>query len=198
MCASSRWLCAFACWVRALQIAAAIGLASAAAAEPAVTSIDVRQSQDRYIVDLVLRLAVPRELAFEVLVDFEHMANWVPNIREGRVLMREAARATIEYEGVVRYGFLAVPFTTVSVVEYAVPTWIHSTQIQGTMKRHESRIELTAEGMGTRLDYHAEMVPGAIAAVVVNERRIEHELREQFDAIAAEMLRRSNATPARE
>jgi hypothetical protein len=175
--------------------AGALGLASAAAAESAVTNIEVRQTEDGYVVDLVMWVAVPRELAFEVLVDFEHMASWVPNVRDSRVLKRETNRATIQYQGVVRYGFLAVPFTTVRELEFTAPVWIHSTQTKGTMKRHESRIHFAAVGAGTRLDYHVEMVPGAMAGLVLNKWRVEHELREHFDAIAAEILRRKEAIP---
>ena len=193
--ARPRWFSAFAGWLRAMQIAAALGLASAAAAESAISSIEVRRTEDGYVVDLVMWVAVPRELAFKVLVDFEHMASWVPNVRDSRVLKREANRATIEYEGVVRYGFLTVPFTTVREIEFAAPAWIHSTQIKGTMKRHVSRIDLAAEGTGTRLDYHVEMVPSVIAAAVLSKRRVEQELREHFDAITAELLRQKEAIP---
>jgi hypothetical protein len=38
-------------------------------------------------------------------------------------------------------------------------------------------------------------VPGAMAALVLNKWRVEHELREHFDAIAAEILRRKEAIP---
>lgn len=179
-----------------MQIAAALGLPAAASAESAVTSIEVRQTEDGYIVDLAMWVAVPRELAFEVLVDFEHMASWVPNVRDSRVLKRETNRATIEYEGVVRYGFLTFPFTTVREIEFATPAWIHSKQIGGSMKRQESHIDFAVDGAGTRLAYHVEMVPNAIAAVLLNKRRVEDELREHFDAIAAEILRRKKAIPA--
>jgi len=63
------------------------------------------------------------------------------------------------------------------------------------MKRHESRITFADEDKGTRLDYHAEMVPGPIAALVTNPQRVELELREHFEAIAAEILRRQEASP---
>ena len=64
------------------------------------------------------------------------------------------------------------------------------------MKRHKSRISLAAEDAGTRLDYHLEMVPSAVAAALLNKVRLEQEFRETFDAAAGEMLRRkSAATP---
>lgn len=190
--AGGRWCCALG-GLRALLVAVALG--SAAAAQAAITSLDVRQTDEAYVVDLTLWVAAPRELAFDVLVDFEHMANWVPNLRESQVLRREAGRATVEYQGAVPLGFLEVPFTTVREVEFTRPEWIRTSQLKGTMKRHESRITFTADGKGTRVDYHAEMAPGAIAALVTNPQRVEHELREHFEAIAAEILRRQGASP---
>ena len=180
-----------------MLIAVALGRASALAAESAVTSIEVRQTAEGYVVDLVMRAPVPRELAFEVLVDFEHMATWVPNVRDSRVLKREANRATVEQHGVAHFGLLAIPFTTVREVEFAAPASIHSTQVKGSMKRVESRMKLTSEGAGTRLDYHVEIVPGAAAAAVLSKSFLDHEFREQFDAIIAEMVRRNGgAVPA--
>jgi uncharacterized protein YndB with AHSA1/START domain len=184
---------ALACGLRALLIAVALGWAPNGTA--AITSIDVRQTEEAYVVDLTMWVPAPRELAFEVLVDFEHMASWVPNVRDSRVLRRDANRATVEYQGVVPFGFLAVPFTTVREIEFLRPDWIRTSQLSGTMKRHESRITFAAEAEGTRLEYHVEMVPGFIAAVVTNRRRVEFELREHFDAIAAEILRRKDAPP---
>jgi len=191
--AAGRRCSALACGLRALLVALSLGLAATASAT--ITNIDIRRMEETYVVDLTLWVAAPRELAFEVLVDFEHMASWVPQVRESRVLRHEAGRATVEYQGAVRLGFLAIPFTTVREVEFARPYWIRTSQLKGTMKRHESRITFTDEDKGTRLDYHAEMVPGPIAALVTNPQRVELELREHFEAIAAEILRRQEASP---
>ena len=104
---------------------------------------------------------------------------------------------TVEYKGSVRFGAMTVPFTTVREVEFAAPALIESNQIKGTMKRHKSRISLADEDSGTRLDYHLEMVPSAIAGGLLSKVRLEQEFRETFDAAAREMLRRkSAATPA--
>jgi carbon monoxide dehydrogenase subunit G len=138
---------------------------------------------------------VARELAFDVLVDFEHISNWTSSVRQSRVLKREANKVTVEYSGSVQMGPVAVPFTALREVELSPPVLIESTQIKGTMRRHKSRIRLAAEGAGTRLDYHLEMEPSTFAAAFLNRSRIEQELRDTFDAAAAEMLRRPAAAP---
>lgn len=181
-----------------LSALAAIGLAlgSTAAAETAVRTIEVRSTGEGYVADLVMWTPVARDLAFDVLVDFEHIANWTPNVHESRVVKREPNRVTVEYSGSVRIGAVIVPFTTLREIELSAPALIVSTQIEGTMRRHKSRISLATEGAGTRLDYHLEMEPSAIAGAMLNRARIEQELRDTFDAAAGEMLRRkSAATP---
>lgn len=181
----------------AVTLAFGVGLGSAVAAESAVRQAEVRRTDDGYVADLVLWVSAPRELVFAVLADFEHMPDWVPNLRQSRVLQREAGRATVEYQGVVRYGVLTVPFATTREITISAPEWIRTTQTKGTMKRHESRMDLVAEGAGTRIDYRVLMVPNALAALVMNERRVATELSEHCEAIAAEIRRRKNAALSR-
>lgn len=176
-----------------LALAAVLACASAAGPSTAIDSVEVRPNADGYAVDLVFHAPVPRELAFEVLADFDHMADWIPNLRESRVVRREGQRLTIEQKGTAHFGRLSFPFTTVREIELAAPASIHSTQVKGSMKRFESWMSLAAEGAATRLHYHAELTPGAIAATVLSRSFLEHEFAEQFEAVVAEMVRRKAA-----
>lgn len=171
----------------------AIGIGSAAAGVSAVRSVEVRPAGQGFVVDLVMWAPVRRELAFDVLVDFEHISDWSPNVRESRVINLDSHSATVEYSGHVHLGFVAIPYTTVRAVEFAAPAVIETTQIRGTLRRHVSRSVLATEGAGTRLVYHLEMEPSAISAPLVNKVRIERELRETFEAAAGEMVRRKAA-----
>jgi ribosome-associated toxin RatA of RatAB toxin-antitoxin module len=161
-----------------------------------VTSIDVRRTAEGYVVDLVMRAPAPPELAFEVLVDFEHRASFVPSLSESRIVRRQTNKLTVEQQGVARFGYLRLPFTTVREIEFSAPDAIHSTQIKGSMERLESHMKLAAEGTGTRLDHHIEMTPGIVAAAVLSRSFLEHEFGEQFDAIIAEMVCRKGGIAA--
>lgn len=190
-----RWSSALAWGLRAALLAIVAGLADAADAGSVVEHAEVRSTDSGYVADLVIWLPAPRQLAFAVLVDFERMPDWVPYLHQTRILKRDANRVTVEHQGVVRYGILTLPFTTLREVEFAAPDWIRTTQIRGTMRRHESRMSFAEDRAGTRIDYHVEMDPGALAALVMNERRVESELREHCEAISAEILRRKDAIP---
>jgi ribosome-associated toxin RatA of RatAB toxin-antitoxin module len=194
--ACRRWSSALARGLRAALLAIAAGLPAAADSGSVVEHAEVRQTNGGYVADLVIWLPAPRELAFAVLVDFERMPGWVPYLRQTRVLERDANRVIVEHQGVVRYGILTVPFTTLREVEFAARDRIRTIQVRGTMKRHESWMGFADDRAGTRIDYHVEMEPSALAALVMNERRVESELREHCEAIGAEILRRKDAAPA--
>ena len=195
--AAGRWTLALVCGLLPALPAHAVGPGSPMAAESAIRQTEVRRTDDGYMADVVLWVAAPPEVAFAVLVDFEHMPDWVPNLRQTRVLKREPGRVTVEHQGVVHYGILTVPFTTLREISFSAPDWIRTTQIEGTMKQHQSRMDFVTEGAGTRIDYHVQMVPSVLAALVMNERRVASELTEHCDAIAAEILRRKLATPSK-
>ena len=162
-----------------------------AATETAIRSIDIAQDSDAYVANVVMFAPVATDVAWQVLTDFDHMAKWVPNVRESKVIAREPNAVTIEQDGVAKFGILSFSYVSVRHIEPDPPRTIRSTQIKGNMRRLESLMTLAPDGNGTKLVYHLEMVPGALAATVMSKEFLEHELREQFGAIIGEMVRRS-------
>lgn len=162
-----------------------------AATETAIRSIDIAHDSDAYVANVVMFAPVATDLAWQVLTDFDHMAEWVPNVRESKVIEREPNAVTIEQHGVAKFGIASFSYVSVRHIEPDPPRTIRSTQVKGNMRRLESLMTLAPDGNGTRLVYHVEMVPGGLAATVMSKEFLEHELREQFGAIIAEMVRRS-------
>ena len=162
-----------------------------AATEGTIRSIDIAKDSDAYVANVVMFAPVATDVAWQVLTDFDHMAEWVPNVRESKVIAREANAVTIEQHGVAKFGIASFSYVSVRHIEPDPPRTIRSTQIKGNMRRLESLMTLAPDGNGTKLVYHLEMVPGALAATVMSKEFLEHELREQFGAIIAEMVRRS-------
>jgi carbon monoxide dehydrogenase subunit G len=162
-----------------------------AATETAIRSIDITQATDAYVANVVMVIPVPTDVAWQVLTDFDHMAEWVPNVRESKVIAREPNAVTVEQHGVAKFGLASFPYVSVRRMESDPPRTIRSTQLKGNMRRLESLMTVAPDGDGTKLVYHFEMVPGPLAATVMSKEFLEHELREQFGAIIEEMVRRS-------
>ena len=165
--------------------------ASHVAADSPVRNVNVVYDGEAYVLDAVMFAPVPQAAAWDVLTDFDRMADWVPNTRESRVLKREGNSATIEQRGVAKYGVASFPYTTERRMDMNKPVSIRATQVKGSLRRVESLMTLDPEGDGTRLTYHLEIVPSLLAATVISKTFLEHEIPEQFGAIIGEMVRRA-------
>ena len=165
-----------------------------AAATPTLLDDDVEVSFDQgtYFGHLNILLPVPPGVAWEVLTDFDHMASFVPNLEESRVLNRDAQGATIAQKGRIRYGILSFAFESERRVEFHPQEGLLLARaLSGTARHMASTLRLQAEGPGTRLDYRVEMSPGRWVPSTLGKSGMRHEMAEQFSAIAVEMLRRA-------
>ncbi|MCX7893825.1 MAG: SRPBCC family protein [Burkholderiales bacterium] len=176
----------------AAALALAAALAAPAVAEPGMR-VEIARSGDAFMVDAHLVAPVPPREAWAVLTDFEHMSAFVPNLVESRVAGRSASRLTVAQKGVARFGVVSFPFESVREVDLVPHESVRSRTVGGTAGRVESFTRLAAAGAGTRIHYHLEVVPGFWFPGFVGEALLEQEVREQFEAIVQEMLRRQRA-----
>jgi hypothetical protein len=70
---------------------------------------------------------------------------------------------------------------------------IQSHMISGNMRKMEGRTQLVDEGAQTRIIYHTDSIPGVWIPPIVGKVFIEHEIREQFQQIRDEIIRRKQA-----
>ena len=177
-------------WTRTLVLVLALACNAAAAADSPVRKLDVAFEGDAYVVNAVFFAPAPPNVAWDVLTDFDKLQGWVPNVAESKVLKREDSVVTVEQRGVAKYGAASFPYVTERRIELKPPSGIKTAQVKGNMKRVESTIALEAEGKGTRIVYHLEIVPSLLAGAVMSKAFVEHEVGDQFTAIVGEMTRR--------
>ena len=139
-----------------------------AADSPYVRSVTVTRDDAGYVCEAVLFAPVLPALAWEVLTDVDHMVDWVPNLRQSRVLKREGDVAIIEQVGLAQFAFLSFTFTTERRLELNRPVSISAVQIRGDARRYNSVLRLRPEATGTQLNYRAEFEPGFLAALVLS------------------------------
>jgi len=171
--------------------AALLAWSTTAADTSPIRSIDVTKDSDAYVADIVMFAPVPTAIAWAVLTDFDHMANWVPNVRESKIVSSDGNVLTIEQQGVAKFGLAQFPYTSVRQMTLDPENSVRAKQTKGSMKRLESVMNVSSEGNGTRLNYHLELVPSGLAATVMSKEFLQHEMTEQFTAIVQEMVRRS-------
>lgn len=177
----------------AVFIVELLGAGSVGVAEAAQEMvIDVARSGEAFVVDALMFVPVPRRDAWAVLTDFDGMSGFVPTLSESATTRRSGNRLVIAQKGVARFGPLRFPFESVREVELHPYDTVRSRNIRGNMRQLDSVTRLGDADGGTRISYHVQAIPGFWFPGVMGETILRHEVREQFEAIVKEMLRRKD------
>jgi carbon monoxide dehydrogenase subunit G len=180
----------------------ALGLACSsparAADEPppvvAEREVNVQREGNSFSIDLVMQARVPPAVAWAVLTDFDHMAEFIPNLSHSQVLQRNENVLKISQKGKAHWGPLTMNFESLREVTLLPQREIRTHGLSGTIKRVESSMTLEAEGSGTRLHYHTEVEPGSWFPPLLGPAKVREETAAQFSAILQEMAQRQAAS----
>lgn len=159
-----------------------------APSEDIVVTVETRGST--VIIDVEVPINVSPEEAWPTLVDYDHMAEFIPNLNESRILSRDGNHLRIVQKGRAQRGPLSFSFENVRDVVLAPPNEIRTKLVSGTLRNAESltRIERTANGM--RLLNHGEYTVGPLVPVSIVSDGVAAETKENFALMRAEVMRR--------
>lgn len=150
-----------------------------------------------YYASLSLQVAVPPALALEVLTDFDHMAEFVPNLTASRIVSHTGNVYRIAQQGRAGFGLFGVRFESERQIEVLPDGRLLSKALSGSTKYMRSELRVQGSAGGSRLDYRIEVIPEHWAPATVGVSFMRHELAEQFTALLREMERRQKARSAR-
>ncbi|MEC4722320.1 SRPBCC family protein [Noviherbaspirillum sp. CPCC 100848] len=154
--------------------------------------IAVRKEGATVIVDVGMPVKASLRSAWEVLTDYDHMAEFFPNLDSSKVVEQQGNRLRIEQTGKVAYGPLSFPFESVREIVLTPYSKVHSKAVAGTIKHGEAITRLVSEGSTTRIFYHSESVPNTWVPPGIGPNLIAGRTREQFASLREEILRRAN------
>ena len=178
--------------VAALVLLLAFGPVCANGVAPVVADSDVlvERSGSSFSVEVVMHVPVPVALAWAVLTDFDHMADFVPNLKTSQVVERGDSMLKISQKGTARYGVFTADFESMREIRLVPQREIHSHAVGGSAKRMDSVMRLEAEEGGTRLRYSLQVQPAVWFPPLIGPALVRHETAEQFSAVLREMVRR--------
>lgn len=182
-------------WIAVLALQAASAWPDA----PRDDDIAVTARKDGGTVILDASFVVPagQQETWAVLTDFEHMADFISNLTSSSVVSRSDGVLRVAQKGRAVHGLLSFDFDSVRDIELSPPNAIRSRVVSGSIEKLDGLTRLYPEGATTRVVYHAEVIPKVWVPPVVGLHFIEHETREQFAEIRAEVLRRREGLPRR-
>lgn len=173
-----------------LSLLICVSLGSAHCAEKEVV-VAVSELGDGFIVQATIRPPVSLRTAWDVLVDFDQMASILSNLTASKVVSRNGNVLIVKQEGVARFGIFSYSFKAEREIRMEPPRQILSRNLSGTLKRMESKLQLTpSTAGGVRIDYRAEIAFDSIIAGLFGVSFLSHEVDEQFQSIVTEMKRR--------
>jgi ribosome-associated toxin RatA of RatAB toxin-antitoxin module len=121
-------------------------------------------------------VAATPSLAWRILTDYKHFADYLPNLKSVRVVSRNGDRVIVEQLGAARFLFFSQPIRLVVQVHEQAPDRIDISLVDGDMKTYRASWELSpvAGESGTRVVYNATIepkfdVPGIVGASVVRK-----------------------------
>jgi carbon monoxide dehydrogenase subunit G len=171
-----------------------------AMAEPAVDEdieVKVKIAGESVTVDLSLVVPATRQEVWSVLTDFGHMADFISNLKESRVISTSGNTLKIFQRGVATYGPINFPFESTREIRLTPFDKIKSHMISGNMRKMEGMTRLVDEGGQTRIIYHTDTIQEVWVPPLAGNLFIEHEIREQFKEMRNEIMKRKRVnTPS--
>lgn len=155
-------------------------------------NVRVTEQSGTLTLNISFRVPVTPRQAWDVLTDFEHMSDFIPNLETSQVLLRTAKTVQVEQKGRISLGMLPIPYQSTRLIELTPYQLIRSHALSGNT-RLDSVMVLTTSGTGTLLNYSATAVPDLPVPSSLVSSYMGEMLEHQFKAMGKEMLRRAAA-----
>ena len=153
--------------------------------------IETAEQDEAVLVKASAIMQVRPTTAWNVISDYEHLAEFVPGMHSSRVLQRNGNQVLLEQKGSL--GFLF--FRQAIEIRLAVNEWpqqrIIAHSVGGNLKQMDGSytLETLADGR-VRLSYSARLVPAFTIPPLLGKAVVRQLLTRQFKALVDEILHR--------
>ncbi|MCX7154752.1 MAG: SRPBCC family protein [Proteobacteria bacterium] len=158
-------------------------------------SIETTRQGDFFLVDASVDLQSDVRIVWQVLSDYDRLAQFIPDMKSSRVVERNAEGPVVEQLGEYSFLFFSQPIEVRLQVVETPPHRIVSRAVAGSFREMTGSYDLSPISGGVRLRYAGRMNPkfdvppffGTVAVRAVAEK--------QFRGMVDEILRRSMKAP---
>jgi ribosome-associated toxin RatA of RatAB toxin-antitoxin module len=154
-------------------------------------SIESGAEGDAVTVTASAQMQVDPRTVWNVISDYDHLAEFIPDMRSSRAIRRDGNQVLVEQTG--GFGFLFFRQhveVKLAVVEFPLQR-IVAHAVDGNLREMDGRYELQSLPAGTiRLSYFGRLVPDFPVPPIVGNIMVRRLLARQFTAMVKEILRR--------
>jgi hypothetical protein len=178
-----------------LLMCSVLFMAAALAEPPQDTDIAVKVhiARDNVTVDVILAIPATRQEVWVVMTDYEHMADFVSNLKESKIVSISEGTLKIFQRGSATFGPIKFPFESTREIRLIPFDEIRSRMISGNMRKMEGTTQLIDEGGKTRIIYHTDTIQETWIPSIIVKVFIENEIRERFRELRNEIMKRKRA-----
>ena len=137
------------------------------------------------------------ELAFEVLTDYDRMADFLPGMLTSEVAARRGHSVVVEQSAEEGMLFFTQRIDVRLAIDESPPRRISIRALAGSFKQLTGTYELTRMDGGTMIDYRARFIPDFRLPAMIGLYAVQRSLERHLAALAAEMERRASHGAAR-
>lgn len=167
----------------------------AVAAEADQVRVEARRVGDAVLVSAGARIRADLDTAWTVLTGYDDYAEFIPDLKSSRVLVRVGDSAIIEQKGEVGFFLFHFAMEVTFRVSEQPRTSITSQALSGTFKQMTGTYLLAQEGEDVHLTYTGRLVPDFILPPLIGTAAVRAAVQKQFGALVKEIQRRAALLP---
>lgn len=160
---------------------------------PSLSPIAVQATERDGHVLLSAQFSVPvsQAQAFSVLTDFDHMAEFMPNMSSSKVISRAASRLMVRQQGAVSLGLFTLALDSEREIELHQMDEIIAHSLNASQGPFSSKMQLQGQEKETLMLYQADWQPKSAFLASLGKSYLQEQVVQQFTAMQKEMIRRS-------
>jgi hypothetical protein len=158
-------------------------------------AVSIDRDGDTFAVTVELEVDATPEEAFAVLTDYDHMARFVSNVVESRIVRRDGDRLAVEQKSRLVVGILHFEFTNVREVDLVPLREIRSRIAEGDMQGSSFTTTISVQGTKTQVHNRGTFLSNRWIPPIIGNMVLEAETRKQFQEFRTEILRRKGSAP---
>jgi carbon monoxide dehydrogenase subunit G len=174
----------------ALIAALALTASGTQGATPGDVSIRTSREGEFVTVFATAVMRVDPRVAWAVLSDYDHLAEFIPDVKSSRVVSRDGNRVRVEQKGEVGFIFYKQPVIVMLEVNEEPMRRITARGVEGNVKGLESYYELHQSGSEVRLDYAGRFDPDFSVPPLIGMPVMRRVIERRFRAMVEEIQRR--------
>lgn len=159
----------------------------------AATTLEVGRASGVFHVHVATAVAVDVATAWQVLTDYDHLAEFVPDMHSSRLVSGPGRPRLLRQEGDAGVLVFRRRIEVVLELDEQAPSRLAFRAVGGNMRRMQGEWRVHAADAGVDLEYEAQIEPAFWVPPLIGTALMRGNVRRQVDGVVREMLKRHAA-----